>query len=682
MGVIVNDSWRGTTKLSIGPGQPPCLTAPLLQEWGVRYDKLPSFTFSDQGCVLSQSLASHAIRRYYVREAQLLTLIIPPALLNHIANGIATSRWDDGINAIFADYDISYSHYAGLAYARPYSLDIDILYGVNLGPWRFRYEPVYSKDPFSNPRWHTERATSFRTVRSLRSLLTLGDNTTSANVFDSVDYRGISLATDDRMLPDELRPLSSWIRGFARTESEVKIRQYGTVIYQTTVPAGSFVLKDIYPADPSADIEMTVKEEDGTETVRIIPYSAMPNLVRSGQSKFAVALGKYRPYYLLDEQEPFFSQATLSYGVAEDSTLYGGVMLSGLYRSAVSGVGRRFARWGALSMDFSVAEADDPRYAQADRGTMARLRYARAFADWASSVSLTAQYYPKQRYRTFSEAVSQQTRYWWDWEDGRFVGEVEAEKKNRLAFSYVQNFSEEDDFYLTLIGETLRGKKKRTASLEAGYTGSWGAIDYSLYFSYERPQGEKELSQLNFSLALPLALFGLPHSKLNLEKTLTKNGAASRKVGLSGTALEDYSLSYNLSNTQEDGASSLQKMSANYQYNAGNLMGIYTRKKQESTAYLGVTGSIVAHQGGITLGQSMGETVALVEVPQTSGVGIINQYGTTTDSHGYAVIGNLTPFRVNELMLDTLSLGAVTEVVPTAGAIMDARFKAPEELTP
>lgn len=78
MGVIVNDSWRGTTKLSIGPGQPPCLTAPLLQEWGVRYDKLPSFTFSDQGCVLSQSLASHAIRRYYVREAQLLTLIIPP----------------------------------------------------------------------------------------------------------------------------------------------------------------------------------------------------------------------------------------------------------------------------------------------------------------------------------------------------------------------------------------------------------------------------------------------------------------------------------------------------------------------------------------------------------------------------------------------------------------------------
>ncbi|MEI2265911.1 fimbria/pilus outer membrane usher protein [Erwinia sp. CGal63] len=97
-----------------------------------------------------------------------------------------------------------------------------------------------------------------------------------------------------------------------------------------------------------------------------------------------------------------------------------------------------------------------------------------------------------------------------------------------------------------------------------------------------------------------------------------------------------------------------------------------------------LAGSAVLHQDGVTFGQTLGETVALVEVPETGGIGVINQYGTTTDARGFAVIGNLTPYRVNELMLDSFSLqdertlpNAETEVVPTAGAIMYSRFKPP-----
>jgi len=680
--IIVNESWRGFVALDVDERRQPCITAPLLQEWGMLRGVLASLTFSASGCVLPEALARHQIRLWYVSEAQVLTLQIPQDILNHVTNGVATSRWDDGINAAFLDYDIGYTHYTGVNYGlRQHSLEVATTWGLNLGAWRFRYQPVWSKDIYSDPRWRTEKANAFRTLRSLRALLTLGDGTTPDSVFDSIDYRGVSLIADDRMLPDELRRLSPWIRGFARTEAEVKIRQYGTLIYQITVPAGAFILKDIYPVDSSADLELMIKEEDGTETVRTIPYTAMPNLVREGQWKYAVTFGNYRPYYLLDEQQPLFSQTMLSYGLPGDITLYGGAMLSSLYHSGAIGTGKRFAQWGAVSMDIAFSQAADPRRQQADRGTQARWRYIKAFSDWQSAFSLTAAWYPKQRYRSFSEAVSQQTRYGWDWEGDRFIGEFGAEKKHSLAFSYSQNFSEEDNLYLTLTSETLRGKKKRDRLLEAGYSGSYGAVDYALGFSWQQWQGEREQALFTLSLTLPLKSLGLPHARLNLESGLP---ASSRTAGVSGTLLEDYSLSYSLSNTQEKGVNSTQKMSLNYQYNAGNALGIYNRKKHGGSKYLGLTGSAVLHQDGITLGQTLGETVALLEVPETGGIGIINQYGTTTDARGFAVIGNLTPYRVNELMLDGFSLederslpDAEAEVVPTAGAIMYSRFKAP-----
>lgn len=245
-------------------------------------------------------------------------------------------------------------------------------------------------------------------------MLILGDGSTSSDMFDSVSYCGVSLASDDRMLPDELRSLSPWIRGFAHGQAQVKIRQYGTVIYQTTVPPGAFVLKDIYPIDATADIEMTIKESDGTETVRNIPWSAMPNMVHSGQLKFAFAAGKYRPYYTLIQQKPVFTQLSLSYGLPEDVSLFGSTMVSDIWQSGLVGLGKRLDRWGAMSLDVSYSHAKDPRRATPDCGTMARLRYTKAFSEWESSFSLTAKYYPNQRYRTFSEAISQQTIY--DWE--------------------------------------------------------------------------------------------------------------------------------------------------------------------------------------------------------------------------------------------------------------------------
>ncbi|MCX8958756.1 fimbrial biogenesis outer membrane usher protein [Erwinia psidii] len=683
--ILVNDTYRGYTALTFTATGMPCLTTALLQEWGIRQENLLSLHFSPAGCASAQSLSAKKIRYYFDPRPQVLTLYIPPEITSPVTNGVATSRWDDGINAAFIDYDLSYSHFTGgnyHRYPRQHSLEMTTTYGANWGPWRLRYQPVYSKEAYSNPTWHTESAMAFRTIRSLRSLLTLGDSNTSSDMFDSISYRGISLTSDDRMLPDEMRPLSPWIRGFAHGKAQVKIRQYGTVIYHTTVPPGAFILKDIYPMDATADIEMTIRESDGTETVRTIPWSAMPNIVHSGQWKFALSAGKYRPWYTLEQQEPFFSQYALSYGLPGNISLFGSAMVSGIWQGGVLGIGKRVDGWGALSMDLSYTNAKDPRRSNPDRGSMARLRYTHAFSEWESSFSLTARYYPAQRYRTFSEAVSQQEKYWWDWEDGVFTGEFDAEKKNAIAISYAQNIAEDGELWLTLTNEALRGRNRRETSLELGYTARWNKIDYAAYATWNRPDREQEEGRITFSISIPFTLFSSQRIKLNMENTLAKNGAASRKVGVSGIALDDYSLGYNLSTTRQQGTGNSQNITLNYQYNAGELMAVYSNKKQESTKYLGLTGSIVAHQAGITLGQTLGETIAIVDAEKTANIGLINQFGSTTDSRGFAVISSLTPYRVNELLLDTFSLPpgkalsvGEREVVPTAGAVMYSRFR-------
>ncbi len=49
------------------------------------------------------------------------------------------------------------------------------------------------------------------------------------------------------------------------------------------------------------------------------------------------------------------------------------------------------------------------------------------------------------------------------------------------------------------------------------------------------------------------------------------------------------------------------------------------------------------HENGITLSQSLGETIGLVKAPGAEGIGVNNYAGISTDSRGYAVVPYLTP---------------------------------------
>ncbi len=81
------------------------------------------------------------------------------------------------------------------------------------------------------------------------------------------------------------------IHGIARGTAQVSIKQNGYEIYQSTVPPGPFTIDDLYAAGNGGDLQVTIKETDGTRQVFTVPWSTVPVLQREGHSRFALTAG-------------------------------------------------------------------------------------------------------------------------------------------------------------------------------------------------------------------------------------------------------------------------------------------------------------------------------------------------------------------------------------------------------
>jgi outer membrane usher protein len=692
---IVNDVYHGRITLDFTHDF-ACLQEPLLREWGFKPAFSQEVLFDIQGCLPKSELARWNIKYFFDKDAQLVTLVIPTDLMSNKQNGIATSRWDDGIPAIFTNYHLNYQRNSGWNYRYQTNKDnllVTLDSGANIGAWRLRIGHQYQQDNYGEKGWLTRNATLSRTVRPLRAQLTFGDSYSPSNLFDSFSYRGAMLATDERMRPDGMRAFSPWIRGIAKSNAEVVLRQNGTVIYQTFVPPGPFTLHDVYPPGSEGDIELTITESDGTETVRTMPYAAMPNLTHHNVLNYQLLAGHYKPWLGSDLDDPAFYQATLTYGITQNLSLFGGSMISPMYRSWGGGIGFNLGAWGALSEDYRCAEATDPRRTEKDWGGVYRLRYAKAFLKTGTSLSLQAQYYPpNQRYRSFEDTINQQKTYWWDWDDeGHYDGDFDPEHLTQLGVYLNQNIGESSSLYLTLERNNYRKKDQHNTSLTLGFDHTWNDIDYDVAASYERSAELPANGEITFSVSIPFTLFGKSRSKLNYSRTVVHNSERNQQISVSGTALDDFSLSYSMGAEHSQTENDSLNASLGYQYNAGEARVGVAKGGNFRQRNLDLTGSLMLHPYGITLGQTLGDTMALVEVKHSAGIGIDNQFGVTTDRRGFALVSYLTPYRVNRLTLDTFNLPETltlpeneVEVVPTAGAVAFGQFSAavPASTTP
>ncbi|MCT9907386.1 fimbrial usher FimD, partial [Escherichia coli] len=158
-------------------------------------------------------------------------------------------------------------------------------------------------------------------------------------------------------------------------------------------------------------------------------------------------------------------------------------------------------------------------------------------------------------------------------------------------------------------------------------------------------------------------------------------------AGVYGTLLEDNNLSYSVQTGYAGGgdgnSGSTGYATLNYRGGYGNANIGYSHSDDIKQLYYGVSGGVLAHANGVTLGQPLNDTVVLVKAPGAKDAKVENQTGVRTDWRGYAVLPYATEYRENRVALDTNTLAdnvdldnAVANVVPTRGAIVRAEFKA------
>ncbi len=276
---------------------PPCLTRGQLASMGVDTGRVPGMaTLDSTACVPLTTLISEATTRFDVGQ-QRLYLTVPQAFMgNHARGYIPPELWDNGITAGLINYNFTGNNAHNTTGGSSRYAYLNLQSGLNIGAWRLRDNSTWSyssggSTSSNENRWQHVNSWLERDITPLRSRLTLGDSYTNGDVFDGINFRGAQLASDDNMLPDSQKGFAPVIHGIARGTAQVSIRQNGYEIYQSTVPPGPFTIDDLYAAGNGGDLQVTIKEADGSRQSSACPRSTVPVLQREGHTRFALTAG-------------------------------------------------------------------------------------------------------------------------------------------------------------------------------------------------------------------------------------------------------------------------------------------------------------------------------------------------------------------------------------------------------
>ncbi|ELV2798024.1 fimbrial biogenesis usher protein [Enterobacter ludwigii] len=685
-----------------------CLSAKTLSDMGIELsipeEKKPSV---DGQCINIGTLVDGAKASFDFGH-QRLDVSVPQVAMKNTARGyIPPEKWDQGINALLLNYSFngSRSHDQSGHSSNDF---LGLNGGINLGAWRYRNYSTLNRTTGSNGEsttdWQHVSSYVQRTIISLKGELVAGDSYTSGDVFDSVSFRGVQLASDDNMLPDSLKGFAPTVRGIAKTNAQVTIKQNGYVVYQTYVAPGAFAINDLFPTSSSGDLAVEIKEQDGAVRTYSVPYSAVPLLQREGRVKYAMTAAKYRTSNTQQEEVPF-AQGTLIWGLAHGVTLYGGTQFSGNYKALALGAGVNMGDWGALSADLTHASStliDDSRHT----GQSLRLLYAKSLNDFGTNFQLLGYRYSTSGYYTFADTTykymdgynsdpdntdndpDNDHSHWFDYYNLYYT------KRGKLQVNISQQLGGYGSIYVSGSQQTYWHTDGKDTLVQVGYNTTWHDINFGVSYNYskssDQPQADKMVA-LNVSLPIGKWLSSKDStSPNNAFATYSENhdnhGSVSRNTGVSGTLLEGNNLSYSVQQgVANDGAGTSGSASLAHQgsYGNANVSYNYSDSGDSQQITYGVSGGIVAHRHGITFSQPLGETNVLIEAPGADHVKVENATGVKTDWRGYAVVPYATTYRKNRMALDTTTLGdkvdldnAVVDVIPTQGAVVRASFNA------
>ncbi|MCA1324591.1 fimbria/pilus outer membrane usher protein [Herbaspirillum sp. alder98] len=682
--IYVNDAWIGRNEVTFRSSSDdedfarPCYSRKLLDAIGVDLEKLSEavratlISEDPKQCLRLEDMVPDATMEFDSGDLR-LNLSIPQISLRRSARGyVSPDMWDRGVTAAMLGYHFNTFSTSGSGRTNT-SYYANLNSGVNLGDWRFRNISSITRSGSGPTRVQAIASYAQRSLLPLNSLLTVGDASTSGQMFDTIAFRGAQLASDPRMLPDSMSGYAPVVRGLARTNARVQVRQNNNVIYETTVAPGRFEINDLYPTGFGGNLRVIVTEADGSTSSFEVPYASVSQLLRPDTYRYSLTAGRTRSAFNVGSSN--FMQGTYEHGLNNAVTLSGGMLAASDYVALVGG-GALSTPLGAfgLSMTRSHARLAEDKVRN---GQSLKLDYNKNLVETGTNIALAAFRYSSSGYLRLQDMqalkAAQQRG------NSRFAAD---RPRSQLQLSLSQSLGERrGSFYAVGTSQNYWNRAGSGSTFSLGYSNNWKSISYN--FSAQR---QRELltrttgTQYMFSMSMPLGReISSPTISTNVSRDQHRGTAL--QTSLNGTVGEQRNMSYGVTANRSPGNSGgsvngeyrapYAHLGASYGYSNGG------HRQMSATA----SGGVVAYSGGVVLAQNLGDTIGIVEAKGAAGADV-NQSGVRLNEAGQAVVPYLTPFRNNEVLLDPKGTSTDVElkstsqrVAPVAGAVVVMKYE-------
>lgn len=671
----------------------PCITSALMQHMELNTEELDNRPSDPETCNDLTALFPGTQINFDSAE-QRLDISVPQIYVVSRPRGyVDPSLWDSGINAAMLSYDLN-AYSSTNRDDTSQTLHAGLNYGVNLGAWRLRSRGSANWTADDGADYESQDLYVQRDIPALKSQMVMGDTYTSGETFDSISLRGVRLYSDDRMKPGASSGYVPVVRGVAKSNAKVTIRQNDNVIYQNTVPQGAFAISDYNPTGSGTDLDVTVEEADGSKSYFSVPFSSVTQLLSPGDSRWDIGLGELADDTSIERTR--VATSTGYYGLSNLLTVYAGFEYTDTdYAAGLLGVAVNTPA-GALAVDVTQSRTDvDGTGTQ--EGQSYRVTFSKLLEATDTSLNVAGYRFTTKNYYSLQDAASlaselkheRQSNDPDPWKNlNREKNEIQV-NINQPLHDGEQNYG---SVYLTGSWQDYWDNAKTTSQYSLGYSNSFRWLNYNISIQRAYNEYGEEDDRAFVSVSIPLNNL-LGHSEspggfntLNSSASTDFKGNSQTDMSVGGNTADNlYSYSMNISSSQSTGGS-LNQIGGYGSYNSpyGPVSVSLSANDDSGQQYsFGNSGGVVLHEGGITLtpgNLGANSTIALIQAKGAKGARLNNGDGVI-DGSGYAVMPSLSPYRENTvgLNIDTLETdvemeNTSTTVIPRDGAVMKVNF--------
>lgn len=595
---------------------------------------------------------------------------IPQLYLEYMdVNWLPKTLWDEGISGLLLDYNANYQ-YSDNDSLKNQIASISGYLGANMGAWRLRseYYGNYQRQE-SNSQTSTIRNFLFnaiylyRNIKALDAKLVVGESTTPSQILEPFRFTGLSLFTNDSMLPPRLRGYAPEITGIAKTNSRVVITQLGRVIYDGNVPAGPFKIQSLN-SGTRGELHVKIIEQDGSEQQFIVNSSNVPYLTRPGTTRYNVTAGQPIKRDHSVYRGVFFFRGEVSHGLNNNWSLNAASDISQGYQQVSLGFGRFMNQFGALSVNiarsFSQLDHDSPS------GNSYSINYSKTFDDYDMDLTFAGYRFTDRKFYTMSQYL--------DLRNNKFI-DNEKERYQISLSKRLGEFNINLNYQLQQYwdrGQTHQYGLNIGKSVNIPYLNlQGGSITLSANRSYYQ---NKYDDQISLMLSVP---FGKQFYTFD---TMKYNDTYNSRVSVS-TLTEDNDY-YNLSASTSYGKDAKKQSTLAGMYDlstryASLNSNISISDKGDSSLGMGLNGGITLTQHGIALHSSSYSSAARLMIDTNNIADVpLNNGSTVTNGIGIGVIPNMTSYYKNSYNVDMSKLpdniessNTIYDIALTEGAI-------------